>query len=176
MRRIQSKRLRSKRINPKAMNKTDTMLTAHPGAIPSTPIIWPAKSHTTNKIQQTKSNATPQSPFVLPTTQPAKSAVASRTTPQPVNNVRVVLRSTPGQRNVLVQFNHPPGDQFFQGANVYLRQAGQQPVLVAGGAKSPLTFNVANHAAPHSIYVTSFGPWGETNVLTSPSHPVRLNG
>ena len=157
------------------MNKTDTMLTAHPGAIPSTPIIWPAKSHTTNKIQQTKAQAIPQSPFVLPTTQPAASAVASRTTPNPVSNVRVVLRSTPGQKSVLVQFAHPSGDPHFQGANVYLRRAGQQPTLVAGGAKSPLTFNVANHAAPHSIYVTSWGSWGETSILTSPSHPVRLS-
>ena len=157
------------------MNKQDIELTVHPGAVPKTPIIWPANSHTTNKIQQTKGSAKPQASFALPTTQPAVSVVAPRTTPAHVANVRVVTRTTPTQKNVTVQFNHPPGDPFFAGANVYLRQAGQQPTLVAGGAKSPLTFTVNKHNAPHAIYITSAGNWGETDVLTSPSHPVKLS-
>lgn len=157
------------------MNRLDTELTVHPGHIPTTPIIWPANSHKGNQIQQTKGSAKPQASFVLPTTQPNQSSVPPRTTPQPVSNVRVVLRPSTGQKQVTVQFNHPSGDPYFQGANVYLRRAGQQPVQVASGAKSPLTFNVANNSAPHAIYVTSAGNWGETNVLTAPSHPVRLS-
>jgi hypothetical protein len=157
------------------MNKQDTEITRHPGTIPTTPIIWPANSQKTNQIQQTKITAKPKASFVLPTTQPNSSSVAPRTTPAHVTNVRVVLRSTPTQKNVTVQFNHPSGDPYFGSANVYLRQAGGQPTLVAGGAKSPLTFTVNKHAAPHSIYVTSVGNWGETDVLTSPSHPVRLS-
>ena len=156
------------------MNVQDTILTPHPGAIPKTPILWPADQHKSNQIQQTKGSAKPQASFVLPTTQPNQPAVQPRTTPAPVSRVRVILRHGVGQKNVTVQFNHPAGDPYFAGANVYLRRAGQQPTLVASGAKSPLTFTTPNHAAPHSIYVTSVGNWGETNVLTSPSHPVRL--
>ena len=157
------------------MNIKDTLITAHPGKIPSTPVIWPANRHVGNQVQQVKGSAKPQSAFVIPTTQPSQSSVAPRTTPQPVSNVRVVLR--PGgadQKQVLVQFVHPHGDPYFQGASVYLRRAGQQPVLVASGAQSPLTFSTPKHAAPHSVYVTSDGPWGSTNVLTSPSHSVKL--
>lgn len=157
------------------MNKQDTELTIHPGDLPRTPIIWPADRHQSNQIQQTKGSAKPQAPFVLPTTQPNQSSVAPRTTPAHVNTVRVILRSMPGQKAVTVQFNHPPGDPYFAGANVYLKRAGQQQTLVASGAKSPLTFNVPNNHAPHAIYVSSFGNWGETSVLTSPSHPVRLS-
>lgn len=156
------------------MEQQNKMIVAHPGSIPTTPVIWPAPQHTVNKIQQVKGSAKPQIANVLPTTQPNASAVAPRTTPQPVSRVRVVSRSTPGQKNITVQFAHPPGDPYFQGASVYLRRAGQQPVLVSQGAKSPLTFTAPNHPAPHSIFVTSDGPWGSTNVLTSPSHSVRL--
>lgn len=147
----------------------------YPGAIPTTSIIWPTNAHRSNQIQQTKGSAKPQAQFTLPTTQPNASAVPARTTPAHVSNVRVVLRPNGQSKNVTVQFNHPPGDQYFSSANVYLRRAGQQSTLVASGAKSPLTFSVANNHAPHSIYVTSCGNWGETNVLTSPSHPVRLS-
>jgi hypothetical protein len=148
---------------------------AHPGYVPTSPVIWPADRHQSNQIQQTKGSAKPQASFVLPTTQPSQSSVQPRTTPQPVSSVRVILRPAPGQKAVTVQFNHPPGDQYFSGANVYLRRAGQQPTLVASGAKSPLTFTVPNNNAPHSIFVTSVGNWGETNILTSPSTPVRLS-
>jgi hypothetical protein len=147
----------------------------HPGAIPQSPIVWPTRQDTYNRIQQTKGSAKPQVSNIIPTTQPNRSQVQPRTTPPHVSNVRVVLRPSAGQKQVTVQFNHPFGSPYFQGANIYLRQAGQQPTLVAGGAKSPLTFAVANHPAPHAIYVTSFGPWGETNVLTSPSHHVKLS-
>jgi hypothetical protein len=147
----------------------------YPGAIPATPIIWPTAQHRSNQIQQTKGSAKPQAAFTRPTTQPSASSVPARTTPAHVANVRVVLRPNGQSKNVTVQFNHPPGDPYFSSANVYLRRAGQQPTLVAAGAKSPLTFSVGNNHAPHSIYVTSVGNWGETNVLTSPSHPVRLS-
>lgn len=152
------------------------IIAAHMEDIPTTPIIWPADRHKSNQIQQTKGSAKPQAAFVLPTTQPSQSSVPPRTTPQQVSGVRVILRPTNGssQKNVVVQFNHPSGDPYFAGANVYLRRAGQQPTLVASGAKSPLTFSVPPSAAPHAVYVTSVGNWGETNVLTSPSHPVRL--
>lgn len=157
------------------MNPQDTVITAHPGKIPSTPIIWPADKHTANKIQQMRGSAKPQTADVLPTTQPNASAVAPRTTPAPVSDVRVVRQpGPPGSHQLTVQFTHPHGDAYFSGANVYLRRAGQQPVLVASGAKSPVTFTVPKHAAPHAIYVTSSGNWGETDVLTSPSHAVAL--
>ena len=146
-----------------------------PGVIPATPILWPAPQHRSNQIQQTKGSAKPRASFVLPTTQPNQSGVAPRTTPAPVSDVRVVLRHNGASKNVTVQFNHPSGDPYFAGANVYLRRAGQQPTLVASGAKSPLTFSVGTNHAPHAIYVTSCGNWGETDVLTSPSHPVKLS-
>lgn len=155
-------------------NEQDTLLFPHPGSIPKTPIIWPAAQHRSNQIQQTKGSAKPQVMFALPTTQPSQSQVAPRTTPKPVSNVRVVTRISGIQKTVTVQFNHPPGDQYFSGANIYLRRANQQPVLVASGAKSPITFTTTRSAAPHAVYVTSVGNWGETDVLTSPSHPVRL--
>lgn len=153
------------------------VIQAHPGSIPSQPIVWPAPAHTINKIQQTKGNAIPQSSFVLPTTQPAASAVASRTTPQHVSHLRVIGRAASGgMKTVVVQFNHPSNDPHFQGATVYLKKAGpnQQPTQVASGNKSPLTFTVPVNAAPHAVHVTSWGPWGETTVLTSPGHHVRL--
>jgi hypothetical protein len=151
------------------------IIKAHPGAIPSTPIVWPADRQKSNQIQQTKGNAVPQSSFVLPTTQPAASAVASRTTPRHVDGVRVITRpASAGQKTVYVQFNHPHGDPHFQGASVYLRKVGGQPTQVASGNKAPLSFTVPVHAAPHAIHVTSWGPWGETNVLQSPGHRVRL--
>jgi hypothetical protein len=147
---------------------------AYPGRIPSSPIVWPAPRQIANQIQQTKGSAKPQAAFVLPTTQPSKARVAPRTTPAPVSAVRVILRPNAGGKQVTVQFTHPSGDPYFASANVYLRRAGQQPTLVASGAQSPLTFVAPLNAAPHSVYVTSCGNWGETNVLTSPSHPVRL--
>jgi hypothetical protein len=161
------------------MNKIeDQPRSAHPGAIPTSPVIWPAPQHRTNQIQQTKSSATPQSTFVLPTTQPSASIVPPRTTPQHVSGVRVISRpAVNGQKTITVQFNHPSGDPHFQGASVYLKKAGpgQQPSQVASGNKSPLSFTVPTSAAPHAVHVTSWGPWGETNVLGSPSHHVRLN-
>ena len=151
-------------------------LKIYPGAIPATPILWPAVQHTSNQVQQTKGSAKPQATGVLPTTQPNQSTVAPRTTPAHVSNVRVVSRNVGGQKNITVQFNHPSGDPYFSGANVYLRSGTKQPVLVASGAKSPLTFTATNDSAPHSIHVTSVGNWGETDVLTSPSAPVKLFG
>lgn len=157
------------------MNKQDLVVTAHPGSIPTSPVIWPADRQKSNQIQQTKGSAKPLTTNVLPTTQPNASAVEARTTPAPVSQVRVISRRpVNGQKTLTVQFNHPPGDPYFAGANVYLRRAGQQPTLVAGGARSPITFTVPTHSAPHAIYVSSFGNWGETAVMSSPSHPVRL--
>ena len=157
------------------MNKEDTRLFFHPGSIPSTPIIWPAPRHVSNQVQQTKSSAKPQVATVLPTTQPSQSSVPPRTTPQQVSGIRIVTRrAVNGQKTVTVAFRHPPGDQYFAGANVYLRRANGQPTLVAGGAKSPLTFTAPVNNGAHVVHVTSMGNWGETNVLTSPSHHVRL--
>lgn len=157
------------------MNKQDTELAKHPGAIPSTPIIWPAPRHVSNQVQQVKGSAKPLTANVLPTTQPSQSSVAPRTTPQPVSHVRIVTRpAVSGQKTVTVQFNHPGGDPYFSGANVYLKRAGKLPNLVGGGAQSPITFTVPVHDAPHVVHVTSVGNWGETDILTSPSHPVRL--
>ena len=133
------------------MNKQDSEITIFPGAIPKTPIIWPANSHKANQIQQTKGSAKPQASFVLPTTQPNQSSVAPRTTPAHVSHVRVLSRSNGTQKNITVQFAHPSGDPYFASANVYLKRAGQQPTLVAGGAKSPLTFTVNNNNAPLNL-------------------------
>lgn len=157
------------------MDKQDYLLFPHPGSIPSTPIVWPAPRHTSNQVQQTKGSAKPRVANVLPTTQPNKSIVAPRTTPAPVSHVRAITRkAVAGQKTVTVQFNHPAGDPYFAGANVYLRRAGRQPVLVAAGAQSPLSFTAPVNGAPHAVYVSSVGNWGETDVLSSPSHHVRL--
>lgn len=158
------------------MNMHDWRLGKHPGELPRTVIVWPANRNTENKIQQVKGSAKPQTTNVRPTTQPNQSSVAPRTTPRPVSHIRVISsRVFGGQKTIRVQFLHPHGDPYFAGANIYLRRNGQtQPVLVAGGARSPLTFTVPAHNAPHVIHITSFGNWGETEVLSSPSHPVRL--
>jgi hypothetical protein len=100
------------------VNPTDNILTPHPGSIPTTPIVWPAPRHVSNQVQQTKGSAKPQAANVLPTTQPSVSAVAPRTTPQNVSQVRVTTRRPiAGQKTVTVQFTHP-GDPYFAGANV----------------------------------------------------------
>lgn len=157
------------------MNKEDRLITAHPGSIPTTPIIWPAPRHVSNQVQQTKGSAKPQTANVLPTTQPNASAVPPRTTPAPVSHVRVVTRpAVNGNKTVIVQFNHPSNDPYFAGANVYLKRAGAQPTQVGGGAKSPITFTVPTHNAPHTVLVSSFGNWGETDIGSSPAHHVRL--
>lgn len=146
----------------------------HPGKIPSNTVVWPAIHHEANQIQQMKGSAKAQASFTLPTTQPAAPPVAPRTTPGKVSSVRVIQRSGGGQKTVTVQFNHPPGDQYYAGSNVYLRKANGQPTLVASGSQSPITFTTPANAAPHSVFVTSVGNWGETDVLSSPSAAVRL--
>lgn len=157
------------------MNHRDTDITSRPGADPSTTVTWPAGRHVRNQTQQIKGSAKPQAEAVLPTTQPSQPTVAPKTTPKSVSQVRVVSRApVNGQKTLTVQFNHPPSDPYFAGVNIYLRRTGQQPTLVAGGAKSPVTLTVPTHAASHAIFVTSVGNWGETDVLTSPSHPVSL--
>src|ERR1035437_4159721 len=151
------------------------ILAHHPGATPSTPIVWPAPRNTENKIQQTKVSAKPLTANVLPTTQPNASAVQPRTTPQHVSDVRVVTRAPiNGMKTVTVQFVHPGGDQYFSGAQVYLKKANGQPSLVAGGSQSPLTFTVPVSNAPHSVHVTSMSNWGETDINTSPARRVHL--
>jgi hypothetical protein len=131
--------------------------------------------HTTNQIQQTKGSAKPLTQNVLPTTQPSASSVSPRTTPATVSRIRVVTKPpVNGQKQVTVQFTHPHNDPYFAGANIYLRQGQKQPVLVASGAQSPLTFNAPQTNAPHAVYVTSLGNWGETAVLKAPSRHVRL--
>lgn len=156
------------------MNKEDLKVTGHPGRIPTTPIIWPSTAHRANQIQQTKGSAKPQATNVTPSTQPSLATVAPRTTPAQVSRVRVVSKAGSGSKTFTVKFTHPHGDPYFAGANVYLRRAGQEPTLVASGSKSPLTFTAPTSHAPHAIFVTSVGNWGETDVLKSPSHPVRL--
>ena len=149
----------------------------HPGWTPSSPIVWPANRQRSNQIQQTKTAAKPQQSLAPPTVAPNQSLTQSRTTPGMVSNVRVVTRpAVNGQKTVTVQFTHPGNDPYFAGAHVYLRQAGNntQPALVAGGAASPLTFTVPVNQAPHVLHVTSFGNWGETDVMKSPASPVRL--
>lgn len=156
------------------MNDEKTTL-VHAGSIPTTPHIWPAVAHVKNQVQQTKGSAKPQTANVLPTTQPAQSSVPPRTTPQPVSHVRVVSKpAANGQKTVTVQFNHPSGDPYFAGANAYLRKGRGEPVQVASAAKSPITFTVPVSDAPHAVFISSQGNWGETDILTSPSHHVRL--
>ena len=153
----------------------DTRVPRHPGDNPISPVVWPAPRQVVQQVQQTKINAQPQSTFALPTTQPSTAVVPPRNTPANVTHVRVVARAAvQGQKTMVVQFNHPSNDPYFQGASVYLKKAGGQPTQVASGAKSPLTFTVPVNVAPHALHVTSFGPAGETNILTSPGHPVRL--
>ena|ERR1700733_12943285 len=157
------------------MADQDTLLFPHPGSVPSTPLIWPALAHTSNQVQQTKISAVPRAANVLPTTQPSVPSVAPRTTPVPVSGVRVVTKpAVAGQKTIIVQFIHPHGDRYFQGASIYLQRKNGQPTQVASGNKSPLTFTMPVSNAPHSLFVTSIGPWGETNVLTSPSRRVKL--
>jgi hypothetical protein len=158
------------------MNPIDNITTPHPGSVPSQPLVWPASNpNIANRVQQTKGSAKPFTANVLPTTQPNASPVSPRTTPQTVNNVRVVTRpAVNGNKQVIVQFNHPGGDAHFAGANIYLKQAGKQATLVGGGAQSPITFTVPTHTAPHTVHVTSFGNWGETPIENSPARHVRL--
>jgi hypothetical protein len=158
------------------MKLEDNQIQVHPGAMPTTPILWPARQNTDNRIQQTKGSFVPRG-TALPSTQPSIPIVAPRTTPPPVNNVRVVTKpAVNGQKTVIVQFSHPSGSPYFQGASVYLKRSqGGQPTQVASGAKSPLTFTVPVNQANHVVHVTSFGPAGETNILTSPSRPVKIN-
>jgi hypothetical protein len=146
-----------------------------PGKVPTTPIVWPIQRSGQTKIQQNKVSAKQKALSTLTSVGPGQPPVLPRTTPATVSKVRVILRPvTGGQKPVVVQFTHPPQDQYFSGARVYLKKAGQQPTLVASGSKSPLTFNVPVNHAPHSIYVTSVSNLGETDISTSPSHPVRL--
>lgn len=145
-----------------------------PGSVPVTPIIWPVSQHKSNQIQQTKGSAKPRAAFVSPSTQPNTPRVAPRTTPGAVSNIRVIRRASGTQRTITVQFTHPPNDPYFAGASVYLRKAGGQPVLVSSGAKSPLSFVANQDHAAHAVYVSSWGNWGETATLNSPSHPVHL--
>jgi hypothetical protein len=154
---------------------TDKITANHPGATPTSPVVWPAGRNTENKIQQTRVTSQPQATFALPTTMPSTPIVPPNTTPAAVSQVRVITRkAVNGQKTVYVQFTHPSNNPYFQGASVYLKKAGGQPTQVASGNKSPLTFTVPVNSAPHAIHVTSFGPSGETNILTAPSRPVRL--
>jgi hypothetical protein len=146
-----------------------------PGETPSSPILWPVVRGVSNTVQQTKTRATPQSANVLPTTQPAAASVPSRTTPAHVSRIRIVSKVVGASKQITVRFAHPPGDSHYQGSTVYLKRGTGQPTQVASGAQSPLTFTVAKSAAPHSIFVSSWGPWGETNPRTSPSARVRLS-
>lgn len=164
-------------INTREAGQWSEVEFPNPGAVPASPVVWPASQHKSNQIQQTKGSAKPQKQFVIPTTQPNASAVQSRTTPQMVSHVRVVTsKAVNGQKTIRVQFNHPGNDPYFAGARVYIRRAGQnqQPSLVAGGSSSPLTFTVPVNQAPHVLHVTSYGNWGETDVLRSPAQRVRL--
>ena len=152
-----------------------TRAIAPPGSNPTSPVVWPEPRQVSNQIQQTKGNSQPQASFALPTTQPSQSVVASRTTPTNVTNVRIITRkAVAGQKTVTVQFAHPSNNPYFQGASVYLKRAGGEPTQVASGATSPLTFTVPVNAAAHAVHVTSFGPWGETKISTSPAARVRL--
>ena len=143
-------------------------------------IVWPAARQVKNQIQQTKGSAKPAVANVLPTVQPNASAVAPPTTPGHVSQVRVVTRTSVSnaQREVTVQFTHPHGDPYFAGARVYLRQANStQPTQVAAGAQSPLKFTLPlpNPAKPGAfvVHVSSVGNWGETDVMKSPSAPLK---
>ena len=157
------------------MNPQDTITTPHPGSIPSSPALVSVPSHRANQIQQTKSSAKSLTTSVLPTTQPNQSAVEARTTPAHVSGVRIrTEHAVNGQKNITVRFRHPAGDAYFSGANVYLQRAGQQPSLVASGAKSPLTFTAPVHQATHTVFVTSVSNWGETAIKGSPARHVRL--
>jgi hypothetical protein len=155
---------------------TDKITANHPGATPTSPVVWPAPRQVSNQIQQTKISAKPQAQFALPTVAPSTPIVAPNTTPAAVSQVRVITRkAVAGNKQITIQFNHPSNDPHFAGATVYLKRAGGEPTQVASGSKSPLTFTVPVSTAPHAIHVTSFGNWGETNILQSPSHPVKLS-
>jgi hypothetical protein len=149
-----------------------------PGGLPTTPLVWPVDSHVPTQIQQIKGSAPAQQSNVFPTTQPSRPTVAPKTTPGMVSNVRVLTKTVQTEygekKQVTVQFTHPPNDNYFTGANVYLHKKGAQPTVVASGSKSPLQFTTDISSAPHVVRVTSVGNWGETNVLSSPSAPVSL--
>src|SRR5690348_299846 len=149
-----------------------------PGAVPSTPIVWPTDQHAPNQISQIKSISPAQTTFAIPTNQPGRPVVPSKTTPNMVSNVRVTTKqiSTPTgtKKQVTVQFTHPPNDPYFAGANIYLHKSGNEPVLVASGAKSPLQFVTDASSVPHAVHVTSVGNQGETDVLKSPAAALSL--
>src|SRR5690348_1160459 len=149
-----------------------------PGAVPSTPIVWPTDQHAPNQISQIKSISPAQTTFAIPTNQPGRPVVPSKTTPNMVSNVRVTTKqiSTPTgtRKQVTVAFTHPPNDPYFAGANIYLHKSGAEPVLVASGAKSPLQFVTDASSVPHAVHVTSVGNQGETDVMKSPASPLSL--
>jgi hypothetical protein len=156
------------------MNQEDFKSAIYPGTVPTSPVIWPAPAQRSNQIQQVKITAQPQLTAALPTTQPSQAVVPPRTTPAQVSRIRVVSKTVGDSKTLTIKFTHPAGNHYFQAAAVYLRKGKDQPVLVAGGSKSPLSFTVPKSNAPHSIYVVSQGNWGSTNILTSPSTRVKL--
>lgn len=160
------------------MRPLDAEIKKQPGGTPGTALVWPAKRHTENKIQQIKGFSKPQIRNLSPSTQTNQPLVAARTLPAHVTHVRIITRpSVNGQKTVTVQFTQPHNDPYYGSVNVFLRRAGanqQQPAQVAGGATSPLTFTVPVNQAPHVVHVVTTGLWGSNDILTSPSRPVKL--
>ena len=95
--------------------------------------------------------------------------------PKVVTNVRVkkkILNST--QAQLTVSFTQNPGDPYFVNAQIYLKLAAGNPVLIGQGANSPLVITVARTSTPATIIVVSAGNWGSTAISASPVESINL--
>lgn len=166
-----------------------------PRNVPFTKIVWPSVRNTGDKIQQVKSQASPQATGrTTPSVAPSIPRVPGRGVPPPVKNVRVRYENVStnvhtaantitaagsestvltNQKKVTVMFHLNP-NQYHQKVNVYLKQGNAEPTLVASGATGPLTFTTNKTSLPSSIMVQREGNWGATHLAHCPSAPLKL--
>ena len=149
----------------------------HSSTVKVEPIKWPSRQEVKDQIQQLKTSGRPQVNSVISSPYHfTRPRVNARTVPVPLSNV--LVRHSPiqgtSQHRVTVSFTHNPQDAYFQSVNIYLKQGGREPVLVAGGSKAPLTFATSKTSEASTVIVQSTGNWGSTLVHQSPSKGVRL--
>jgi len=75
-------------------------------------------------------------------------------------------------RSLRISFKVDPSDPKYQSSNVYIKQAGQPPVLVGSGPTAPLHVTVPRGSAPVTVIVQPVGPSGAAPLNTCPSRTV----
>jgi hypothetical protein len=98
---------------------------------------------------------------------------ATQGLPQPVSNVSVSVARSGTLRTLRVTFAQNPGDLYFTGAQVYVKQGTGSPTLLASG-QSPIIVTLNASSAPALLTVVSNGNWGSTPLATSPGKVVSL--